>query len=177
MSNSSDSTIKIQSWGITSFPFWSSGFCNSLFMPKWGWAVSLLDTWRAVTEALQGEECLSSLAAETFGHFFLFPKHTPLVWKHPDLSPQSSCEKIFPIFAHSDKKRLKISSWAESQIKNENWSGLWFSFPLQNFPSLPQNWLCKKCKLILFKRDLESSHGQWKVLDGGSDWRFLLSHA
>lgn len=50
-------------------------------------------------------------------------------------------------------------------------------FPFRIFHHCHKIDYANKCKLILFKHDLESPRGQWKVLDGGRDWRFLLNHA
>lgn len=115
--------------------------------------------------------CISPEGGETFDHFFSFPPQCPpLIWRYSDLSLQSSCEKTFPICVHSGRKRLKVSSWAESQIQNENRTGggKWVFSP-SKFSIFVINWLCKKCKP--FKHHLESSQGQWKVLGGGGAWR------
>lgn len=72
MSNSSDGTIKIQSCGITSFPFWKLSFCNSLFVPKRGWTMPLPDTGRAVREALRARSASYQRLGKHLAISFIF---------------------------------------------------------------------------------------------------------
>lgn len=80
------------------------------------------------------------------GNICFPPKLPPLDWRHPDLDPQSGCEKTFLILVPSG--RWKTPSLVELWIKNVNRAArFWGFFSFQNVPSLPYNY-DKKRKLF-----------------------------